>query len=138
MYPPGAVIPRKCVKDYKVPNTNVIIEKGITVLIPILGIHHDKEHYPNPEKFDPDRFTDENKKSRHTYAHIPFGEGPRNCIGLRFGLMQAKVGLASLLRNFKFTVDSKTKEPLQMRAGSLVLAAEGEIWLKAEKLKKQV
>lgn len=136
MYPPGGVVPRKCVKNYKVPSTDIIIEKGVTVLIPILAIHHDREYYPNPSKFDPDRFTDENKKSRHSYAHIPFGEGPRNCIGLRFGLMQTKVGLASILRNFKFTVSPKTEEPLQMKANSIVLAAVGEIWLEAEKLKK--
>lgn len=136
MYPPGAVVPRKCVKNYRVPNTDIIIEKGVTVLIPILAIHHDEEYYPNPSKFDPERFTDENKKSRHSYAHIPFGEGPRNCIGLRFGLMQTKVGLASILRNFKFSVSSKTEEPLQMKANSLVLAAVGEIWLNAEKLKQ--
>ncbi|EFA05683.1 cytochrome P450 6a2 [Tribolium castaneum] len=134
MYPPGPLVPRRCVKDYKVPNTDVVIEKGVMVLIPILGIHYDEKYYPDPEKFDPERFSEENKALRHSYAHIPFGEGPRICIGLRFGLMQSKVGLVSLLRNFKFTVNEKTQEPLKMKTNSLVLAVEGEIWLNVHRL----
>ncbi|RZC42913.1 p450 domain containing protein, partial [Asbolus verrucosus] len=86
------------------------------------------------EKFDPERFSEENRSSRHHYAHLPFGEGPRMCIGMRFGLMQAKVGLTSLLRNFKFTVSKKTQEPLKMVVKVDLLAAVGGIWLEAQKL----
>ncbi|RZC38786.1 p450 domain containing protein, partial [Asbolus verrucosus] len=134
MYPPASLTNRKCVKDYKVPDDDITIEKGTSVIIPILGIHYDEEYYPNPEKFDPERFTEENKNSRHPYAHLPFGEGPRNCIGMRFGLMQAKVGLTSMIRNFQFTVSRKTKEPLKMQVNSVILAAEGDVWLDAQKI----
>ena len=81
MYPPLSLLNRKCLKDYKVPDEDVIIEEGMSVTISVLAIHYDREYYPEPEKFDPERFSEENKKSRHPYAHIPFGEGPRNCIG---------------------------------------------------------
>lgn len=74
---------RQCVKQYKIPDQDINIEKGIKVVIPILGIHHDEEYFPDPEKFDPDRFNEENSKNRHPYAHIPFGEGPRICIGIK-------------------------------------------------------
>jgi cytochrome P450 family 6 len=80
-YPPAALIPRKCVEDYRIPGTDVVIEKGTSLVIPILAIHHDEEYYPEPDKFDPERFSEENKSSRHSYGHIPFGEGPRICIG---------------------------------------------------------
>lgn len=65
-----------------VPGTNVKIEKSVRVFIPIRGIHYDQDYYENPEVFDPERFTDENKQNRNSYAFIPFGEGPRICIGL--------------------------------------------------------
>ncbi|XP_044261565.1 cytochrome P450 6a2-like [Tribolium madens] len=133
-YPPVPFVTRKCIADYKIPDEDIVIDKGTTVMIPILGIHYDKDYYPNPEKFDPERFTEENKNARHHYAHIPFGEGPRICIGMRFGLMQSKVGLTSLLKNYKFTVSKKTKEPLKMQVQSFILAAEGEVWLDAHKL----
>ena len=81
MYPPVSLVTRKCVKDYKVPDADVTIEEGVVVMIPIMGIHYDEDYYPEPETFDPERFNEENKKSRPQYIHLPFGEGPRNCIG---------------------------------------------------------
>jgi cytochrome P450 family 6 len=134
LHPPGSLTDRKCIEDYKIPDQDVVIEKGTTVLIPIMGIHYDEEYYPEPEKFDPERFSDENKKTRHNFAFMPFGEGPRNCIGMRFGLLQSKMGLVSLLKNYKFTVNKKTVEPLQYQPRHFVLAAQGEIWLNAEKV----
>ncbi|KRT82368.1 cytochrome P450, partial [Oryctes borbonicus] len=102
MYPPLAFLNRICTKDYKLPNANVTIEEGTAILVSNLGIHWDPEYYPNPEKFDPDRFTEENKRTRPTFTFLPFGEGPRICIGQRFGLMQTKTGIALLLNHYKF------------------------------------
>jgi cytochrome P450 family 6 len=133
-YPPVPFITRDCVEDYKVPDQDIIIEKGTRVVVSIFGIHYDEEYYPNPETFDPERFNEENSRSRHQYAHIPFGEGPRICIGLRFGMMQSKVGLTSLLRKYNFTLNQKTKQPLTFQCNSFILAADGEVWLDAEKL----
>lgn len=80
-YPPAPVYLRKCTKTYQVPDTNVIIEKGLSVLIPAYGLHRDPEYFPNPEKFDPERFSKENKSKIWDYTYIPFGDGPRICIG---------------------------------------------------------
>lgn len=73
---------RICTKTYEVPGTTLILEKGTKVIIPIYGVQHDEEYYPEPEKFDPDRFTDEQKNCRHPFTFLPFGEGPRICIGI--------------------------------------------------------
>ncbi|XP_045460602.1 probable cytochrome P450 6a14 [Harmonia axyridis] len=133
-YPPLPNLNRICTKEYKIPGTDVILEKGMQVMIPVVGIHRDPEYYPDPDKFDPDRFTEENKKSRHHFSFIPFGEGPRICIALRFGVLQSKVGLIALLSKYEFSVNKKTVEPIQFKASSIVTAAEGEIWLDFKKI----
>ncbi|XP_044260197.1 cytochrome P450 6a2-like [Tribolium madens] len=133
-YPPLSFLTRECVKDYKIPDQDVIIEKGTKVVISILGLHRDEDYFPDPEKFDPGRFSEDNTGFRDQFAYIPFGEGPRICIGLRFGMMQTKVGLVSLLRKFKFTVNRKTREPIKFDVKGFILAAEGDIWLNAQKV----
>nr|AHL88990.1 cytochrome p450 4V24 [Brachionus koreanus] len=91
----GRVISEDCdVGGYKVL-------KGETAVIVAYMIHRDEKYYPDPEKFDPDRFLPENSKDRHPYAYIPFSAGRRNCIGQRFAQMEEKVLLASILRYFE-------------------------------------
>jgi cytochrome P450 family 6 len=80
-YPPVPFLTRECTKGYTIPGTDVTLEKGMLVVIPVLGIHKDPKYYPNPEKFDPDRFRVEAKSKRHHFTYLPFGEGPRVCIG---------------------------------------------------------
>jgi cytochrome P450 family 6 len=84
-YPIIPFLERECCSEYQLPTHNgngtVKLPAGTGVYIPVLGIHFDPMYFPEPEKFDPDRFTDENKNSRPKYTYIPFGEGPRMCIG---------------------------------------------------------
>ncbi|XP_055714885.1 probable cytochrome P450 6a23 [Phlebotomus papatasi] len=108
-------IARICGQDYPVPGTKHIIEKGTFITIPVYGIHHDPEIYPNPDKFDPERFTEENIKNRHACAWLPFGEGPRNCIGMKFGMMQVKIGLAIFLSKYKVAISPETVIPLVLK-----------------------
>ncbi|KAJ8964152.1 hypothetical protein NQ314_005093 [Rhamnusium bicolor] len=81
LYPPVVSLTRNCVKEYNLRDTDITIEEGTQVLIPLYSLQRDPDHYPDPDKFDPERFTPENKLARHPYVHLPFGEGPRNCIG---------------------------------------------------------
>jgi cytochrome P450 family 6 len=72
-YSPGNVLMRRCTKDYKVPGTDVVIEKGKYVFLPMLAIHNDPEYFPEPNEFNPDRFSPENEKKRNPYTYLPFG-----------------------------------------------------------------
>lgn len=112
----------------------MVIPKGMKVHIPAFAIHRDEQHYPNPDVFDPDRFRPEEVVNRHICAFLPFGEGPRICIGLRFGMMQSRVGLATILSKFKFSVCPKTVIPLEYSVASIVLQPKGGLWLKVEPL----
>ncbi|XP_059610501.1 cytochrome P450 6a9-like [Phlebotomus argentipes] len=125
---------RMCGQDYAVPGTKHVIEKGTPVIIPVYGIHRDPEIYPDPEKFDPDRFTEENVKNRHPYAWLPFGEGPRICVGMRFGVMQTRVGLANLLQKYRVKTCSRTPIPLVLDPIATVMSPKGGMWLKLEAL----
>lgn len=133
-YPPLPFITRSTVKDYKVPGESVVIEKDTFTIIPIIGIHYDEDYYENPSEYIPERFSPENKGKIPQFAYMPFGEGPRLCIGMRFGLMQTKVGLTCLLRKFKFLLNEKTKLPIKMSPSSFTLSIEGDLWLNVEKV----
>lgn len=133
-YPVLASLLRICTEEYKMPNSNVTIKPGTRTLIPIYGFHHDPQYYPNPDKFDPDRFTKEASATRPQYAFIPFGEGPRVCIGQRFAMMQVRVGLVALLRTLKFSPCAKTEIPIKGFSLTLpFLILEKGIHLKVEK-----
>jgi cytochrome P450 family 6 len=83
MYSPGFANIRKASSDYKVPNSSHVIPKDSMVWIPTVGFHYDEKYWKNPNLFDPERFTQEEIAKRPTNAYIPFGDGPRNCIGMR-------------------------------------------------------
>ena len=78
-------------RNYLFPGTDLTIPVGTEVHIPIIGFHFDEDIFPDPQKFDPERFTPEAKAGRHPLAYMPFGDGPRKCIGLNFALLVAKV-----------------------------------------------
>ncbi|KAJ8940738.1 hypothetical protein NQ318_005489 [Aromia moschata] len=130
MYPPVPVLPRMCVKDFKVPGEDVVLEKGTRVVCDPPR----RSLLQKPEVFDPERFSDENRKNIPQFAHLPFGDGPRNCIGERFGIMQTKVGLACILKNFRVTLNEKTQFPIKMDPAKFIPEVLGGVWLNLEKL----
>ncbi|KAF5294691.1 hypothetical protein FQR65_LT10708 [Abscondita terminalis] len=133
-YPPAPMHARECTKKYTVPNTEITIEKGCFVYIPLWGIQMDPEIYPDPEKFDPDRFSPENVNRRHSCAWLPFGDGPRTCIAYQFGLLEAKLVLTTLLSRYQFTLNAQTKEPLEVDPKAMLLMPSNEIWINFNKL----
>ncbi|XP_059610772.1 uncharacterized protein LOC132257759 [Phlebotomus argentipes] len=125
---------RIATNDYPVPETNHVIKKGMSVIIPVYALQRDPEIYPNPERFDPDRFSEENMKDRNQFSWLPFGEGPRICVGMRFGMMQTRVGLATILNKYRINVTQKTPIPMTLSPTAAFLSPEGGMWLRIEKL----
>ena len=121
--PPGAFPNRVCSEDYDL--NGIHIPAGTEVVIPIYALHHDPDAWKDPEKFDPERFRGPAKDAIHPFQFLPFGAGPRNCIGMRFALMEIKVALARVLMKFKFVASPETQVPLKIHAGITLSAKDG-------------
>ncbi|XP_039953556.1 probable cytochrome P450 6a23 [Bactrocera tryoni] len=133
-YPIVGHLVREADIDYKTADPRFTIEKGTMVIIPVYELHHDHQYFPNPEKFDPDRFSEAEIKTRPACTYLPFGDGPRNCIGLRFGKMQVCIGLTYLLRHFKFSVCEETEERLSFQVEKIILQPINGIKLRVQRL----
>uniref|UniRef100_A0A1B0B4I0 Cytochrome P450 n=1 Tax=Glossina palpalis gambiensis TaxID=67801 RepID=A0A1B0B4I0_9MUSC len=93
-YPVVPLLPRVCVNDYRLANSDLILEKGLRVIIPIDAIQNDPEYFKEPELFNPDRFSSAAIAQQHpAFSFLPFGEGPRNCFGMLFGKLQTQIAL---------------------------------------------
>ncbi|KFU86671.1 Cytochrome P450 3A24, partial [Chaetura pelagica] len=112
LFPLGGRIERTCKKDVEI--NGVTIPKGTIVMIPPFVLQRSPEYWPNPEEFRPERFSKENKESIDPYTYLPFGAGPRNCIGMRFALLTLKVAITILLQHFTFQTCKDTPIPLKL------------------------
>ncbi|CAG4934635.1 unnamed protein product [Colias eurytheme] len=96
LYPPFPTIQRMCTRDYTIPGTNSVVEKGTIVLFPTLGVQRDEQYFENASEFVPERWA-EGRSPPPPGVYMPFGDGPRYCIGKRFAIIQMKCCLARLL-----------------------------------------
>ncbi|WUI01234.1 cytochrome P450 [Spirillospora sp. NBC_00431] len=112
LYPPGPYGAREATEDlvlggYAVP-------AGTTIFYPFWAVHMNPDHWPDPDVFDPDRFTPEASAGRPRLAYIPFGVGPRSCEGAALAMVEAELVLAILLRRFQFhLVPGRTVTPIE-------------------------
>lgn len=122
MHPPFPVTTRMCTQTYKIPDTDVTIEEGTTLLFSAIGLQYDSQYYDRPTEFIPQRHIDSNSKSFDEMPNMIFGEGPRNCLGIRFGKIQPKLGVVLLLRKFRFQLGEQHKNnELKLNPASVVL-----------------
>ncbi|KAI4495561.1 hypothetical protein M0802_008573 [Mischocyttarus mexicanus] len=133
-YPPLGFLSRQTIEDYTFEGTKVSLPKNTKIWIPIYAIQRDPEIYPSPDDFKPERFEDELVKTRHAMTYLPFGDGPRNCIGSRFAINQTKIGLIKTLRKFKVEVCDKTPIPFINNPNAFILSPVKKIYLKFTKI----
>lgn len=103
-------------------------------MIPIYGLHHDPDFYPQPLEFRPERFLHGGlKRYQQQGVFLGFGNGPRQCVGIRLGLTQTKAALAAIVRRFEVHVHARTRPGIELDPVIFVGAHKGGIWLNFEK-----
>ncbi|EFA01323.1 cytochrome P450 4BR3 [Tribolium castaneum] len=112
LYPPVPLIERSLEEDCTIDG--LTIPKNTNISIFLYGMNYNKDVYPEPHVFDPDRFLPEKQGERHTFAYVPFSAGPRNCIGQKFALLELKTTIAKLLRCFEISPDPKNPPQVGM------------------------
>ncbi|CAK6444498.1 unnamed protein product [Pipistrellus nathusii] len=117
LYPIASRLERVCKKDVEVKG--VFIPKGTVVMVPNFILQRDPKYWSEPEEFRPERFSKKNQDSINPYTYMPFGTGPRNCIGMRFALINMKLAIVRVLQNFSFKPCKETQIPLKIVSQSL-------------------
>ncbi|KAF2878651.1 hypothetical protein ILUMI_27519 [Ignelater luminosus] len=142
-WPPGIALERRCLNNYTLQpeflnEKPLIIEKDISILIPVVGIHHDPKYFPDPDKFNPERFSVVNKPNIVPGSYLPFGAGPRSCIASRFALMETKILFFHLLATLDIVTTEKTPIPLVISKKKFVLVPDEGFWLGLQQRKKNL
>uniref|UniRef100_A0A171B6P5 Cytochrome P450 n=1 Tax=Triatoma infestans TaxID=30076 RepID=A0A171B6P5_TRIIF len=122
---------RTCTKTY-VTSDGLVIDKGQKLAIPLSALHMDPQYFPEPEKFNPHRFDSSNGFNPSVY--LPYGGGPRICLGMKFSMVEMKLGLAKIIEKFKFKLSPKTKLPLELNKQAFFNKPKYNIYLNFESL----
>ena len=127
LYTPNRRNVRDTARDITI--CGVKIPKGTDVTIPVHAVHRNPAYWPDPEKFDPERFSPVNKDKIVPYSYMPFGIGPRNCIGMRLALAEVKITTVRMLQHVRLGVSENTEIPPKLDQG-IVLKPLNGMWLK--------
>ncbi|KYQ60376.1 Cytochrome P450 9e2 [Trachymyrmex zeteki] len=140
LYSIAHFLDRKCVKETELPSATpdgkpIMIKPGDRIWFPVFCLHRDSKYYQDPDKFDPDRFLNGDVNNS---VYMPFGIGPRICIGNRFALMEIKIVLFYLLWHCDIELDVKTRIPLMLKKKTIALLPDGGFWLKLRPKKSKI
>ncbi|XP_063709950.1 probable cytochrome P450 9f2 [Culicoides brevitarsis] len=130
---PVTGVDRVCSSPYVLEDSSgqsVTLNVGDAVFIPLIALHHDPNFFAEPEKFDPERFSDENKDAIVSGAYLPFGIGPRYCIGNRFGSMEIKTFFFYMLRKYEIDFVKETENSIKVKLGSFNVTPANDLHLK--------
>jgi cytochrome P450 len=131
VYPPVVqFLTRTCVKECDVGPIHFV--PGVQVNVPTSEIHNDPDVWPEPEKFDPDRFLN---STFPVMSWLPFGVGPRNCVGMRFADMEYKMALVRILQKFNIVLGPDSEDPLKTMENAVMLRPKNGVQIRVEKRK---
>lgn len=121
-------------KPYRLEANDNIVELTThdVIWIPIYGLHMDPAYWDEPHRFNPNRFSDENRKNIRAGTYLPFGSGQRTCIASRFAVMVAKTFFFHLLRHILIAKCDKTANPVILKRNTINMHAEGGFWVRFE------
>ncbi|XP_026741447.1 cytochrome P450 6B5-like [Trichoplusia ni] len=126
IFPPLGFLMRECARTYTIPEVGITIDEGVGILIPLQALHNDPQYFEEPDVFRPERFLPDQLNKYNKFVYLPFGDGPRACIGARLGLMQSLAGLAAVLARCSVTPASATRRyPLLDPKSSIVQSVRG-------------
>ncbi|XP_032690809.1 cytochrome P450 6a2-like, partial [Odontomachus brunneus] len=131
-YTSGGMFGKVCTEEFELKGSDGLcchVKPGTEIMISIFGLHKDSKYWPDADVYDPDRFSADRKPEITKFTFLPFGEGPRACVGMRMALLQVKACLATVIRKYILEVSPKIQEPLRMQPGSFLTAPIGGIWL---------
>ncbi|XP_041459303.1 cytochrome P450 3A14-like [Lytechinus variegatus] len=123
IYPSAPIIDRVANETFVV--NGFTVPKGMRIFIPLFSIHRDPILWPDPEVFDPDRFSKENREKHHPCAWMPFGLGPRSCVGMRFAVMEIKIVVIRILQKYRIETCPQTQIPPKLGTGATIAPPSG-------------
>ncbi|XP_033120772.1 cytochrome P450 3A56-like [Anneissia japonica] len=128
LYPPAIYVERQCNETCTI--NGVTFPKDVQVFLAVWTVHREPEYYPDPETFDPERFSSEEIKKRPQSTFLSFGGGPRVCIGQRFSLVEIKIALIRILQKYRLETSAKTEIPPSLGKTGILAPVNG-VTLKA-------
>lgn len=129
LYPPVGLLAREARHADRLAERR--IQPGDLVFLPIYALHRHRLLWDEPDRFEPDRFLNAAVEGRHRFQYLPFGAGPRVCVGAGFALMQARIILATLLARFRFRLDAN---PLPMPVMTMTVRPDPGVFLRVDPL----
>ncbi|XP_050503176.1 cytochrome P450 4C1-like isoform X8 [Diabrotica virgifera virgifera] len=128
LFPPVPLIGRTLHED--IDGGDMIFPSSSSVIFGAVFIHRNPMYWPDPLKFDPDRFLPENTAKRHPCSYIPFSYGPRNCIGAKYAMMNMKTVLSAVLRKYKIFTEYKSVEEIKLSTSLILRLRDGpKVWI---------
>ncbi|XP_054160905.1 thromboxane-A synthase-like [Oppia nitens] len=129
LYPPVATFVQREASETVEIASDRLIPGGSICHVPVWHIHHNPDLWPEPDRFDPQRFAPENRSAIPSIAYLPFGTGPRSCIGLELAAHEARITLSKIIGKFRVETSAETPDRLEFRSTNGILSPKHSIYL---------